>query len=55
MIIYYVIEDLGDGSSALRFFQTWEEAEKYAERNEEYCYKGVDYLDTDNINYVSTP
>lgn len=48
MIWYEVVEDLGDGSSATRRFRTFEEAEKYEEENLNYCYSGIDEVDTDS-------
>jgi len=48
MIWYEVVEDLGDGSSATRRFRTFEEAEKYETENLEWCYSGIDEVDTDS-------
>ena len=50
MIWYEVIEDLGDGSCAVRRFKTWEEADFYLEENIDYCPSGYDTVDTDS-NY----
>ncbi len=48
MIWYEVVEDLGDGSSTTRRFRTYEEACEYEEKNLDYCYSGVDEVDTDS-------
>lgn len=48
MIYFEVIEDLGDGSNATRRFKTREDAQKYVEQNEEWCYDGFDIVDTDS-------
>ena len=48
MIWWEIIEDLGDGSSATRRFRTKEEALKYESLNEEYCYSGIDEVDTES-------
>jgi hypothetical protein len=55
MIWYEVVEDLGDGSSATRRFRTEEEAEEYLSENEEYCYSGVDKVDTDGKWFFYDP
>jgi len=41
-MIHYIKEDLGDGSSAMRYFSTKELAHKYAEHpdREDYCNDG---------------
>lgn len=38
MDIYIVMEDLGDGDIALRYFSTPEIAARYIEQNEDWCY-----------------
>lgn len=38
MDIYIVMEDLGDGDVALRYFKTYDEAESYKEKNIDWCY-----------------
>ena len=48
MIWFELIEDLGDGSSTTRRFKTLEEAEEYEKKNEEFCYSGIDVVDTDS-------
>lgn len=48
MIWYEVVEDLGDGSSAARRFRTKEEAEEYVSNNEDYCYSGVEEVNTED-------
>lgn len=45
---FEVIEDLGDGSSAIRRFRTEEGAELHIARNEDYCYNGYKEVDTDS-------
>lgn len=45
---FELVEDLGDGSSTTRRFRTQEEAEKYESMNEEWCYSGIDEVDTDS-------
>lgn len=45
---YEVVEDLGDGSSATRRFETYSEAERYEERNDQYCYSGISEVDTES-------
>ncbi len=51
MIWYEVVEDLGDGSITTRRFRTFEEAEKYETENLEWCYYGIDEVNTDDPNY----
>lgn len=48
MIWFELIEDLGDGTSTTRRFKTLEEAEEYEKKNEEFCYFGIDVVDTDS-------
>lgn len=38
MDIYIVMEDLGDGDVALRYFPTEGEAQQYVKDNDEWCY-----------------
>ncbi len=38
MDIYIVVEDLGDGDVALRYFKTRDEAEMHMENNEDWCH-----------------
>jgi len=45
---FEVVEDLGDGSSTTRRFRTKEEAGIYVDRHEEWCYSGVDEVDTES-------
>lgn len=45
---FEVVEDCGDGSSVTRRFRTEEEANKYADMHEEWCYSGVDEVDTES-------
>ncbi len=48
---YEVVEDLGDGSSATRRFRSREAAEAYAYENQEWCYSGVDEVDTESEHF----
>lgn len=48
---YEVIEDCGDGSNVTRRFRTEEEAKRYVELNEEWCYDGYDEVDTDSTYF----
>lgn len=54
--LYYLLEDLGDGSSAVRWFKTYEDAEAYLEGpNSESLWAnddGVQVLDLNNIRYT---
>ena len=45
---FEIVEDCGDGSSTIRRFRTKEEAEKYESDNEEWCYSGIDEVDTES-------
>lgn len=45
---FEIVEDCGDGSSRIRRFRTKEEAEKYESDNEEWCYSGIDEVDTES-------
>ena len=36
--VFYITEDLGDGSSCVRFFHELENAEEYMDNNENSCY-----------------
>lgn len=54
MIYFEVIEDLGDGSNATRRFKTREDAQKYVEQNEEWCYDGFDIVDTDSPDFFDS-
>lgn len=54
MIYYEVVEDMGDGSNAVRKFKTAEEANLYCNLNEEWCYDGYDVVDTDSPNFFDT-
>lgn len=50
---FEVIEDLGDATSVTRRFRT-EEAEKYVAMNEEWCYSGIDEVDTESSRFFDT-
>lgn len=45
---YEVVEDGGDGENIIRRFRTLEEACKYVEENEEWCYQGYELVDTES-------
>lgn len=51
---FEVVEDLGDGTSATRRFRTKEEAEKHVSMNEEWCYSGIDEVDTESPWFFDT-
>ena len=51
---FEVVEDLGDGTSVTRRFRTKEEAEKYVAMNEEWCYSGIDEVDTESSWFFDT-
>lgn len=48
---FEVVEDLGDGSSTTRRFRTYAEAEKYEAANLDYCYSGINAVDTDSPSF----
>lgn len=45
---FELVEDLGDGSNATRRFRTYEEAKAYESKYEDYCYSGIDEVDTES-------
>ena len=54
MIYYEVVEDGRDGSSVVRRFRTRDEAAKYVDQYEEWCYDGFDIVDTDSPDFFDT-
>jgi len=54
MKFYEVVEDLGDGSSAIRRFKTSQEADTYCKENGEWFYNGYHgyrEVDTESENF----
>lgn len=50
MILYEVVEDLGDGDVSISRFKTLDAAEKYMDDNKEWCHyeSNPQYFDTDD-------
>lgn len=53
MKMFIVMEDLGDGDVALRYFQDADEAQQYIDANPDWCYyeSNPHFLDTDKMKF----
>lgn len=54
MKLYLVTEDNGDGSTSIRKFASYKEAEDYILANEDWCWGNEGFptvIDTDNIQF----